>query len=173
MVFDKTGTLTEPMQQVALHCANGFAEVRVWRAIAALERDVRHPLGRALAAVAARALSTEQRIAEAVEDTPTLVTKRLLPGLGMVGESADGQLLALGSWALMHQHGASGGEWAGRDATLGSNVFLAIGNEVVARLRVDERLRGEAVDAVAALAARGFRFEHCVRGRWSARGEGC
>ncbi len=151
VVFDKTGTLTEPMQQVTVGYASGVDERQLWRTVLALERDVRHPLGRALATVAQRRLGSD------ADGVQPLAERRQLPALGVVGKNDRGEVVALGSLALMRQqrvHDASLPRVID-NAPAGSDVFLAIGSRVVARLRVSERLRSEARAAIAALRANG------------------
>jgi Cu2+-exporting ATPase len=136
-LFDKTGTLTEPT--LALRDVQTLARIPREEALqlaAALARQSRHPAARAIAAAHSQPMEHE----------PTDVASR--PGLGMVGV-LGGRTLRLGrsDFALDGKPAPAG---------CGEAVLLADDDGPIAAFHLAERLRPQAIAAVAALAQRGF-----------------
>ena len=135
VVFDKTGTLTEP--QLALADVEATTRLDAAEALAiaaALARQSRHPV-----AVAIAAASTATQL----NATHVVATA----GGGLAGE-IDGRRYRLGRAAFAL---ASAGD---DDA-----IVLADDDGALARLRIGERLRAGAREAVAALRAQGLQLE--------------
>ncbi|HET7842610.1 MAG TPA: HAD-IC family P-type ATPase, partial [Xanthomonadales bacterium] len=129
VVLDKTGTLTRGRAQLAGVEAAPGESARALAIAAALERGVPHPLARALAAHDAAALVASDVAVHA--------------GAGVSG-NVDGASWRLGSAAF-----AGAGDDDGR-------LVLARDGVVVARFTLEDPLRTDARDAVAALAALGL-----------------
>lgn len=131
-VFDKTGTLTEGTPELI---PDDSLPPETLAAAAALAGASKHPLARALHAAVPNARASGQ--AEEV------------PGHGLRAETHDGEA-RLGSR-----------RWCGGDAHEDGSLelwFKAPGQEPV-RFRFADKLRGDAKDVIAGLAARGFGIE--------------
>jgi Cu2+-exporting ATPase len=131
VVLDKTGTLTLGVPE--------WRETPMARAVlmeaAALARSSRHPLSRALVAAA----GPGQAISGVTE----------VPGRGLEAE-IDGERVRLGS-----------AEWVDveADASGASSLWYARGGADPVPFHFEDRLRDDAVEAVAALKAQGFGVE--------------
>ena len=94
IAFDKTGTLTLGRPQLVDLASDGVGENEVLGRLAGLERHSEHGLARAVA-LAARARGVDPIATEDV---------RVVPGHGLRGV-VDGELVAAGSAAFMHELG--------------------------------------------------------------------
>ncbi|MFP5376167.1 MAG: copper-translocating P-type ATPase [Acidimicrobiia bacterium] len=150
VLFDKTGTLTRGEHAVAGVAGDGIDEEEVLRLAAAVEADSEHPLARAIVAAA----RDRGRLARASRF-------RSLTGRG-VEASIDGVDHAVGGPALLRERGvrepaavsAAADEWRARGAAV---LYLLWGDEVVGALALEDQVRPEAKEAVAALKAMGRR----------------
>lgn len=134
VAFDKTGTLTADVLRLArVRVGSGTSREEVLSLAAGLEAGSRHPIARALASAAAAPVSEV----------------RIHPGRGVTGRDAFGRELALGSPELLAERGVEV-EGTGR-------VWLARDGALLAELELEERLRPEAREAVAALERLGVR----------------
>jgi cation transport ATPase len=141
-VFDKTGTLTEPVPRLVEIRAIGGASIderALLALLASLERDVAHPLARAMMAAA-----RERGVAPDGEAADV----RLVPGRGVRG-TVGGHRLYVGRLDEP-QTGGPGGR--GPDAA-GSTALVELDGRPIAVLRFAERARAGAAEAVAALRA--------------------
>lgn len=139
-VFDKTGTLTMGMPRLAGHEKIDAATLAI---AAALARQSRHPVARAIAE--ADTGSTGRRVRfEAVREDP---------GYGVEGR-ADGSTWRLGraEWALARSDGIA-------DEGQGSGAMLARDGVLVASFEVEDRLRPGAAEAIADLSRQGVAVE--------------
>jgi Cu2+-exporting ATPase len=137
VVFDKTGTLTEPRLALAdVECRSGVTRDAALQWAAALARESRHPVARA--------------VLSACRDVETHAVSELdvTSGLGIEGTVA-GRRLRLGraDFAL-----------AGRPGELAADDALLLTDEhgVLATFRLGEQLRRSASAAVAALRMQGL-----------------
>ncbi|RDI98414.1 cadmium-translocating P-type ATPase [Dyella solisilvae] len=131
VVFDKTGTLTQV--QPTLVDVQTFAGMNPDEAIAiaaALERDSRHPIAAAFAAVAVTHHATGIRLHE---------------GQGLRGRVAEA------TWYLGHARFAA-------DRPDDGQLWLGDGHQAFARFMLQERLRPEAREAAQALRQLGLRI---------------
>ncbi|MET3652091.1 heavy metal translocating P-type ATPase [Dyella japonica] len=128
MVFDKTGTLTSVQRQVGeVHTFDGMSSEVAMQIAAALERDSRHPIAQAFADI----------------DTPLAAHDvRAVTGHGVMGK-IDGVTWRLGRASFAGRRDDDGQLWLGD------------GHRVAARFRLQESLRADAADAIAALRALG------------------
>ena len=134
VMFDKTGTLStgEP-HLAAVDAFEGNDRDRMLQIAAALERDSRHPLARALAA----------------QPTPFVASDvRSTPGMGLEGR-IDGA-----TWRIGRADFA-----AGREDD--SGIWLGDGARAFARFELRETCRPDAAAAVAMLRAQGLDVELC------------
>ncbi|RMG28387.1 MAG: cadmium-translocating P-type ATPase [Gammaproteobacteria bacterium] len=144
-VFDKTGTLTlGRLELEGIDPLAGRREDAALEIAAALERHSEHPIAQALVAAAAGRPLPE---AEAV---------RAVPGEGIEGR-IGGTLWRLGTRAFVEALSGTSEDVlpeAGETA-----IVLWLGSEagLCARLRLSDRVRDEAAEAVQALQARGIR----------------
>jgi P-type Cu2+ transporter len=92
IAFDKTGTLTSGRPHLVELASDGVGEDEVLARLAGLERHSEHGLARAIA-LAARARGL---------DPVATANVRIVPGRGLLG-SVDGELVAAGNAALMHE----------------------------------------------------------------------
>lgn len=143
IVFDKTGTLTEPEGRVADLAA---VDPALARRAGRLATRSRHPLARALAAASG---PTETGAA------PADVVER--PGLGLEGE-VDGRRARLGGPGFC---GVSAAELVEAEARRPRASFIAYREEgrEPTLFAVEQRIRPDARDAIAALRAAGFAIE--------------
>jgi P-type Cu2+ transporter len=133
VVFDKTGTLTEGAPQ--LSNADAIPAERLARA-AALARQSRHPLARAVAAVAGETLPLACDIVE-------------VPGAGMAG-SAEGRAIKMGSRAFC-------GVTAGPAQDHAMEMWSTENGNLPLRFVFADRPRADAAAVIAALRRRGYR----------------
>ncbi|HEX2570770.1 MAG TPA: heavy metal translocating P-type ATPase [Polyangia bacterium] len=144
VAFDKTGTLTVSTPAVrAVEMGEGLGREEALAFAAGLERGSRHPVARALVALAER---------EGVRDA-AVVERRFVVGRGVRGRDAIGRELRLGSAVFIDEEGGGlaalgAGEWEG--------IWLTVEGRGWARFAVDEEVRPEAAAAVAALRAQGM-----------------
>ena len=152
LIVDKTGTLTEgkPML-VAVEPAAGCTEAQVLRLAAALERGSEHPLAEAIV-----------RGAEARE-IPMVASGDFaaLTGKGVKG-TVDGQAVALGNLALMHDMGLDVGAWTPRaDARRDEGetvMFVVVGDTVAGIVSVADPVKDSTPAALEALHGLGLRI---------------
>ncbi|HEY3147197.1 MAG TPA: heavy metal translocating P-type ATPase [Dongiaceae bacterium] len=151
IAFDKTGTLTSGQARVVAIDIDGTNADEVLARAAGLERHSEHGLARAVtAAAAARGLQPV-----AIRDV------RVVAGRGIRG-SSDGQTVAAGSAALMHELGWSlvpdlAERGRSREASGHSVIYVGWGERVHAVLSLDDTPLPEARATVEALRHRGVR----------------
>jgi Cu+-exporting ATPase len=152
LVVDKTGTLTEGRPSLTDVVAQpGFDEAAVLQLAASLEAASEHPLARAIIEAAeARGLATQ---APAGFESVT--------GQGVRGSVRD-QSVAFGNAALMRAAGAAVDAVAGRVEALRAEaksvMFLAVGDRLAGFVAVQDALKPDARNALAALRADGLRI---------------
>ncbi len=167
VVFDKTGTLTAgrpelveltplpravdaaPAKTAAIPANPGTGEIDWLAVAAALEAGQPHPVAAAI------------RRAAGQRALPMTSDARTIPGSG-VQARIDGQLWRLGSAGFVASDASSAAPSAPTGPIDASDardtiVWLADESGPVARLRFRDRLRDDACEVVAALAARGLR----------------
>ena len=152
VAFDKTGTLTAGKPEVTgVTLADGFEQARVLPMLAAVEARAEHPIARA---IVARAESEGMVIPRAKSVTAT-------SGLGVRGEVGQHSIL-IGSDRLMAQEGAdvTGFAEAAKQAMAqGDTVFYAaVDGKAAAMLCVNDPIKSEARDVIAALKDRGLQI---------------
>lgn len=138
VVFDKTGTLTIPSAQPILSfLAEGIEQAEVEALASALEAHSAHPL--------ARAFTREFR--------PALALARIeeTPGAGVAAE-LEGRRIRIGRPSFAAVDSCE----VGAATTAVGTVWLADEQRVLAVWRLDEQLRPEAADLVAALIEQGL-----------------
>jgi len=155
VLFDKTGTLTLGRHTVVgVAGAAGLDKGAVLRLAGAVESDSGHPLARAIVAAAA------QR-----GPVPSATAFRSITGRGVEAE-VDGARYAVGGPALLRERSldepAELAEWAGGWRERGAAVLHLVrldGTEarIVGALALEDEVRPEAREAVAALRAAGRR----------------
>jgi Cu2+-exporting ATPase len=150
VLFDKTGTLTRGAHVVAgVAAAEGFTEDEVLRIAGGVESDSEHPLARAIVAAA------KERGGVA-----TASGFRSLTGRG-VEASVDATAYAVGGPALLRERGAKIPHelenavegWHARGAAV---LHLVRGDTVVGSFALEDEVRPEAREAVAALKSAGI-----------------
>jgi len=130
---DKTGTLTEATLQCGhverLPAAGDLSDLEIRTAAASLAAWSTHPLAKGLSSLGQGVAMAWQQVDEQ-------------PGSGLQGLAPDGAVWRLGS-----------ADWVGThaDAPSGANLWLSRNGCTVACFQLDEQLRGDAVQAVAAL----------------------
>ncbi|MCY0878849.1 MAG: heavy metal translocating P-type ATPase [Firmicutes bacterium] len=142
VVLDKTGTLTrgEP-RLTSVHCFGGYDKETAVALAASLERDSQHPLAQAFRR------ATEHRLL--VEDVFEDI------GAGLVGVWR-GERVLLGSLRHLARFGLAVPRDAGREAR-GHQVWLAVGNAVVAQFALADAVRPRARATVQTLKRWGYR----------------
>jgi Cu+-exporting ATPase len=148
LIVDKTGTLTEGKPRVLdVRTASGFAAGEVLRLTAAVERASEHPLAAAIVAGAA-----ERGIAVAAETTVADFVAE--PGRG-VEATIEGRRVRAGNTAWLAHAGIDAGglerELAAQREPGDTVVFVAIDGRAAGAVRIADRIRESAADAVAVL----------------------
>ena len=149
-LFDKTGTLTKGEHTVMGVVGAGITEEEVLRLAGGVESDSEHPLARAIVA-AARARGP----------VGTASDFRSITGRG-VEAALDGQRYAVGGPALLRERSLTEpvelAEWSTGWKDRGAAVlFLVRADTIVGGIALEDEIRPEARDAVAALQAMGRR----------------
>jgi P-type Cu2+ transporter len=149
VLFDKTGTLTRGAHVVTgLAAAAGTSEDEVLRVAGGVESDSEHPLARAIVAAA------RER-----GDVAPAGDFRSLTGRG-VEATVEGRRHAVGGPALLRERGLEvppelGPAVAGWEERGAAVLHLVRGDEVIGAFALEDEIRPEARQAVAALRARG------------------
>ena len=162
-VFDKTGTVTmgKPMVTRLADTRGDWqpdsgaetleADRRaVLAPLAALERLSEHPLGRAVTDLAGEV---------GVGYTRLPVTEvRVAPGQGIAGR-VDGRPVLIGSADWLRENGVALGNWSAGAGPIGTGTLVhgAIDGIEVMRLRIEDRLRPDAAEAIRGLRDDGVR----------------
>ena len=142
LVVDKTGTLTEGKPRVVtVQAIEGFPEADVLKLAASVERGSEHPLAAAIVnAAEARSISL------GATDNFRSVT-----GKGVTGR-VDGQDVALGNAALLHELGVHAGALADRAEALrrdGQTVmFVSLNGRAVGLLGTTDPIKGSSKEAI-------------------------
>jgi Cu2+-exporting ATPase len=150
LAFDKTGTLTSGKARVVGMDCEGVGTDEVLARAAGLERHSEHGLARAIVAEA---------VARGIAPVATRDV-RTIPGRGIRG-TADGELIAAGSNALMHDlrwplPAALAERARSREASGHSVVYVGWRERVHAVLALDDSPLPEARATIAALRGRGL-----------------
>ena len=153
--FDKTGTLTQ--SYLSLHrivVAEGVDPDQALRWAAALESTSVHPIARSLV----------QEAQQREFKLPGIDDAKTLPGLGVQARIVD-RMMRLGSARLADSIGINVARFdethlpqtsASGAATACTKIYLLDANRILARFDLAERLRDEAVEAVARLKGMGI-----------------
>ena len=153
IIFDKTGTLTLGQLQVdEVIPQRGLAADQCLSIAAALERQSEHPIGKALVKKAIKEAALPEISAERSQATKVTAS----PGLGMEGLVA-GRHYRIGNPA--YALGLSGKPLAFDTDHSGSLVVLADEQGPLAVFRLDDELRPQALETVAALKRLGLGVE--------------
>ncbi len=150
VLFDKTGTLTKGEHAVTGVAGAGRSEAEVLRLAGGVEADSEHPLARAIVAAA----KERGDVAQASEF-------RSMTGRG-VEATIDGTRDAVGGPVLLRERSVEVDrrlqsridEWTQRGAAV---LYLLQGDEVIGALALEDQIRPEASEAIAALKRRGKR----------------
>jgi P-type Cu2+ transporter len=151
VLFDKTGTLTRGAHVVTgVAAADGLAEDEVVRIAGGVESDSEHPLARAIVAAA------KERGGVATADG-----FRSLTGRG-VEATVEGTAYAVGGPALLRERSAvvppaltaTIADWQARGAAV---LHLVRGTDVIGAFALEDEVRPEAREAVAALKSMGIK----------------
>jgi P-type Cu2+ transporter len=150
VLFDKTGTLTRGAHVVTgMAAAEGFTEDEVLRIAGGVESDSEHPLARAVVG------AVKER-----GDVAAASAFRSLTGRG-VEAIVDGTTYAVGGQALLRERGVKIPPeledtiqgWQARGAAV---LHLVRGDSVIGFFALEDEVRPEARDAVAALRSMGI-----------------
>ena len=148
IAFDKTGTLTSGQLSVAAVTPfDGAGPVEVLRYAASVEQRSEHPLARA---IVEQALSEDVRLA-------AVSGFRAHPGMGADG-IVNNSRVVVGNEAMLRRSDvpvpdSSADPYAGE----GSQVFVALDGRAIGAIRVSDRPRAAARDALDLLRAQGVR----------------
>jgi Cd2+/Zn2+-exporting ATPase/Cu+-exporting ATPase len=140
IVLDKTGTVTfgDP-EVIGIDPAPSIVPELVLRSAAIAERSSEHPLARA---VLKRAANAGLSVAE-----PT--SFRYVPGRGIACSSGEDDIVVGNKLFFAEQRIDINGFFGDRDGS--SEMLVARNGRLLGRLRIADRLRPEAIEAVAAL----------------------
>ena len=146
VVLDKTGTVTHGNPEVTgVHALPGVSEADVLATAAIAERSSEHPLAKA---ILKRATENQLAIVEPNEFNS-------IPGRGIVC-SIKGEEIVVGNKALFTERGIRMDDVAA-SREHSSEILVARQGRMIGSLEVADRLRPEAVEAVAALRGLGLR----------------
>ena len=152
VVFDKTGTLTSGTPRIVriVTYRHAPSEDALLRLVAAAERGFRHPVARAVAAVA-----TARRL-----ELPAVTRTHASTGFG-VDVEVEGRRMLVGSRRFMEAQriglAAAEADETAAHAVGAAPTFVAIDGRLAGVLVLQDTLRAEARDAVLALRAREMR----------------
>lgn len=150
LLFDKTGTLTEGRPEViAVRCAKGFTPAQVLQAAASLEQVSHHGVAETITAYAQSmglVLSRPTRVSEA-------------PGAGLAGTVNGRRVMAGGASYVLPalKHPTRSAQKLGDGASVALSVFVSISGKLAGAIRLADRIRPEAADAIMRLRRLGLR----------------
>jgi Cu2+-exporting ATPase len=147
VIFDKTGTLTKGRPVLASVAATGFEEEEMLRLVAGAEADSEHSIAHAIVD-GARRRGIDPRRATGFQ---------ALPGRGARAE-VDGRSVAVGGPRLLADLGLeplpASEAWAREGQTV---LHVVVDDTVIGALGVEDEIRPESAEAVAALHEMGLR----------------
>ncbi len=147
VIFDKTGTLTRGQPALAAVRAAGADEDEVLRLAASVESDSEHPLARAV---------VEGARGRGIELAPAAEFESMA-GRG-ARATVDGKAVAVGGPRLLSELGIEPtldtGDWDRAGQTV---LFVVVDDRLVGALAVEDEIRPESAEAVAALHGLGLR----------------
>ena len=149
VLFDKTGTLTEGefgVQDVEVF-ADDYDREKVLKMAAALEQESEHPIG---AGIVNKAKAEDIGI-DSVEDF------EIIKGKG-VKAKLDGQEMFVVSPGYLQENNLEIPDSALKEGPF-TEVFLVIDNQVIAMLRLADKIRESSYDAVKALKDKGIKVK--------------
>jgi P-type Cu+ transporter len=166
MVLDKTGTITEGKPQVVSWVCDPQENREQAIAFAcALEQTSDHPLARAIVQFGRKKQPSVNVNQVDVTDIKTI------PGAGTVG-LIEGERVAIGKggWirSLLSMSDLGDAPWSGPNVAASSEVWMAIGNRVVARIQLADQPRATAARSVERLKQLGLQIELLSGDRGSA-----
>ncbi|MGZ8321297.1 MAG: heavy metal translocating P-type ATPase, partial [Telluria sp.] len=139
--FDKTGTLTEGRLALAEVVTSGHAAHDVLRWAALAETGITHPIASAI-----------RSAAEALDGAPAEPGTASRFGKGTLWQSADGTTsILVGSAAWLGEHGVALADVGSAVAYVGTRVEVARNGEWVGAVVLQDAVRPETRDALAAL----------------------
>jgi Cu+-exporting ATPase len=152
LVVDKTGTLTEGKPKlVSVATANGWAEQKLLRLAASLERASEHPLAAAIVGGAA----------ERGVELAKVETFASVPGKGVIGK-VDEQSVALGNRALLDELKIEAGELFAKAESLRADgqtvMFVAVEGKAAGLVGVADPIKGTTAEAIRQLHEDGLKI---------------
>jgi len=142
IALDKTGTLTKGTFQVQRCVPNGVSESELLALAAACERTSTHPIGLSIVSAAAEQSLEPQRLSKVTE----------LAGSGIRAEW-NGEQILCGNRKLLTDHGV---DLSAAPDEAGTEVLLAKAGRYIGTIVIDDTLKDDAQQAVAALKAMGI-----------------
>jgi len=146
VAFDKTGTLTSAQLSVANVTGFDAASTEVLKWAASVEQRSEHPIARAIVEHAAR---QNVRVGAASEFMAH-------PGMGAQAV-VDGSRVVIGNQTMMRQFDIDLPEHVLAETGAGSRVFVGVDERALGAIRVTDRPRAAARDALELLRAQGVR----------------
>jgi Cd2+/Zn2+-exporting ATPase len=141
IILDKTGTLTEGKLAVTrIQPAEGVDPAELLRLCAAAEADSKHPVARAVAAVADKAKL----------DLPKPASFEEVAGRGVVA-TIDGQQVRVGRETWLNEQGVSFGGLSREGSEGLSLLFVARGDQVIGWVGLEDTIRANAKASMDAL----------------------
>lgn len=134
VVFDKTGTLTEFEEAVETRFVDISGDYNLLCAVRSLSLRTNHPVSKALAAISA--------------DSAAVTQFKVYAGQGLEG-NVDGNTVLMGECELLQRNGVLDSISVHRGP--GKPLHLAVNGRYMGYLVLQERLRGESVEAISAL----------------------
>ena len=149
VLFDKTGTLTRGEPVVTGVAVTGTTEAELLALAAAVEADSEHPLARAIV----------HRAQEDALTVPTASAFRAIAGRG-VEATVAGREVAIGRRTMLRERGltvppALTEQTAGWSARGAAVLHVVADGQIIGALALEDAIRPEAAEAVAAVKARG------------------
>jgi Cu+-exporting ATPase len=144
VLVDKTGTLTEGRPFVTAVKATGdFSEEEVLRLAAALEASSEHPLARAVVDAARE---------RGISDFPSVADFTNHAGQGISGK-VDGAEVLVGRASLLRERNID----VPATPPTGTTTFVARNGAILGAISLDDRVKADSAEAVAALKRMGYR----------------
>ena len=172
VLLDKTGTLTEGHMSVNDHFISGNSAVRwqrnqLWQVVAALEKDIEHPVGKALVGFCKSQIASTENVSVVKWSETSIESLKIHEGLGVEGQyvSPDENReyrVVIGSAKFMFLRSISIKadclEWleSSQFTSVADAVYVAVDSDAVACLTLCDRVREDARDFVMACQRKGL-----------------
>lgn len=158
LAFDKTGTLTEPESSSVVMKPFGrkpYTDSEIWNQVTQLTESSHHPLAIALFRASTLMLNKiDSGQGQPISHALQCIEQK--PGLGMQGQTTDGQEVRLGSASFVQATDQPSSRVSVSQQDTDASLYLGIGGEVIAGFWLNDQPRPDAQETLVALKALGL-----------------